>query len=189
MSTLRVVGVSGNVTAPSRTRALLDRIIDGLGKRIPVDYEVIDISETGPLVGAALSRANLTPALEATVASIESADLIVAASPVYKGSYTGLFKHLFDFVGYEALLGTPVILAATGGSERHSLAIDHQLRTLFAFFRTYTIPTGIYATEADFDGYTVTSDAIVQRIDAALDETLRFFSPKRGAESGIRAVA
>ena len=57
---------------------------------------------------------------------IESADALIVATPVYRGSYTGLFKHLFDLVDHEALIGTPVLLAATGGSDRHSLVIDHQ---------------------------------------------------------------
>ena len=78
---------------------------------------------------------------EPTRQAIEAADLLIVASPVYKGSYTGLFKHLFDFVGYEALIGKPTLLLATGGSERHALVIDHQLRTLFGFFRAATVPT------------------------------------------------
>lgn len=51
---------------------------------------------------------------------------------MYRGSYTGLFKHFFDFIHQDALIDKPILLAATGGSERHALVIDHQLRPLRA---------------------------------------------------------
>src|ERR671918_283478 len=59
---------------------------------------------------------------------------LMVASPVYRASFTGLFKHVFDFVGQYSLIDTPVLLAATGGSDRHALIIDHQFRPLFSFF-------------------------------------------------------
>ena len=79
-----------------------------------------------------------------------AADALIVGSPVYKGSYTGLFKHLFDFVEPEALAGKPVILTATGGGPRHALVVEHSLRPLFGFFTALTIPTAIYASDQDF---------------------------------------
>lgn len=73
---------------------------------------------------------------------IESADLLLVASPVYRGSYPGLLKHLFDLIDLNALIDTPVLLAATGGTERHALVLDHQLRPLFSFFQAITLPSG-----------------------------------------------
>jgi FMN reductase len=102
--------------------------------------------------------------------AIESADLIVAATPVYKGSYTGLFKHLFDLLDPDALVGRPVLLAANGGSDRHALVVDHQVRPLFAFFRALTLPSAVYASENDFDGYTLRSGALLARIDEAVHQ-------------------
>jgi FMN reductase len=98
---------------------------------------------------------------------IEAADLLVVATPVYRASFTGLFKHLFDFVGQYALLGTPVLLAATGGSERHGLVIEHQLRPLFAFFQAITLPVGVYAHDGDFTDYRISSPLLARRITAA----------------------
>ncbi|MFD1810195.1 NAD(P)H-dependent oxidoreductase [Gemmobacter lanyuensis] len=83
---------------------------------------------------------------------ILSADALVVASPVYKGSYTGLFKHLIDLIDPAALQGKPVLLAATGGGDRHALVIEHQLRPLFGFFEAQTLPTGVYAADRDFAG-------------------------------------
>ncbi|MDP0918976.1 NAD(P)H-dependent oxidoreductase, partial [Klebsiella pneumoniae] len=81
--------------------------------------------------------------------------------------YPGLLKHLFDLIGLNALINTPVLLAATGGSDRHALVLDHQLRPLFSFFQALTLPIGVYATEADFTDYQITSELLKARIQLA----------------------
>ncbi len=93
-------------------------------------------------------------------------------SPVYRASFTGLFKHLFDFVGQYDLVGKPVLLAATGGGEKHALIIEHQLRPLFAFFQALTLPVGVYASNTDFDGYEIASDVLQARISLAAERAL-----------------
>ena len=83
---------------------------------------------------------------------IESATLLIVASPVYRASFTGLFKHVFDFVGQYSLIDKPVLLAATGGSDRHALIIEHQFRPLFSFFQALTLPIGVCVDcEAEID--------------------------------------
>ena len=77
---------------------------------------------------------------------IERADLLIVGTPVYRGSYTGAFKHVFDLVRHDRLRGTPVILTATGGSQMHGLVTEHQLRPLFGFFGALSLPTTVYAT-------------------------------------------
>jgi len=139
---------------------------------LPIRTTVVKLSEMGPQVGSAMHRAALPPAAFAAVQAIEEADLLVVASPVYRASYTGLLKHLFDFVGHKALVGRPVLLAATGGSDSHLLMIDHQLRPLFAFFDALPLPLGIYATEGDFDDYKLASPAVSERIARAVDAAL-----------------
>jgi FMN reductase len=89
-----------------------------------------------------------------------------------------------------ALAGKPVILAASGGSERHTLVIDHQLRPLFSFFMCVTIPTGVYATEDDFRDYRLVSAPVAARIEAAADETMRILGvPPAAQTAGRLAVA
>ena len=119
-----------------------------------------------------MRRSELAVDVQAELARIESADLLVVASPVYRASYTGLFKHLFDFVEQYALVGTPVLLAATGGSERHGLMIEHQLRPLFGFFQSLTLPNGIYASDADFTDYRISNDELQERIETAVARAL-----------------
>ena len=111
---------------------------------------------------------DLDPQVRAIVDSILTADALVVGSPVYKGSYTGLFKHLFDLIEPAALAGKPVLLTATGGGEKHALVVEHQLRPLFGFFEAATVPTGIYASAADFAEGQPTAPALLARIDRAV---------------------
>jgi len=169
---LSVTAIAGSLQKPSRTEALLEAIAGELHAALPIRTTVVKLSEMGPQVGSAMHRAALPPAAFAAVQAIEEADLLVVASPVYRASYTGLLKHLFDFVGHKALVGRPVLLAATGGSDSHLLMIDHQLRPLFAFFDALPLPLGIYATEGDFDDYKLASPAVSERIARAVDAAL-----------------
>ena len=165
---LDVVAVVGSLHSPSKTSALVDAIVDRLGARLPVDVHVIRLHELGRAIAGALRRDQLPDSVELELRAIERADLLVVATPVYRASFTGLFKHLFDFVEQYALVDTPVLLAATGGSERHALIIEHQLRPLFGFFQAVTLPLGIYAHDSDFLEYRVASPLLLERIDNAI---------------------
>jgi len=169
---LKIVAVSGGLQRPSRTLALVEQILDGLSDAVPVKRRLIELGEIVPRFGSVLQRAQLPQDVEAILRDIETADLLVVASPIYRGSYTGLFKHLFDFVHHESLIDVPVLLAATGGSDRHALAIDHQLRPLFSFFQAHTLPIGVYATDKEFDNYRVSSDALRARIALAVERAV-----------------
>lgn len=175
---LRVVAVTGSVTAPSRTRVLLDEIVESLHELVPIEARHIELRELVPGLAGAVQRQQLSPLALEAVEAIETADVLVVASPVYRGSYSGLFKHLFDFVHHESLIDVPVLLAATGGSDRHALVIDHQLRPLFSFFQARTLPLGVYASEQDFSGYQLTSKALHERIDLAVTRALPLLTPR-----------
>ena len=169
---LRVVAVSGSLHEPSKTTALLRAITAAVAERAPVEAQLIELTQVGPSLAGALTRDQLPPEVEAQLQAIETADLLIVGSPVYRASFTGLFKHLFDFVDQYALVGTPVLLAATGGGERHALMIEHQLRPLFAFFQALTLPLGVYASTTDFDGYEVATDVLRARIALAAERAL-----------------
>ena len=170
MTQMTIVGISGNLTRPSRTRVLVGEILAqatnrGLGRSV-----LYDLTDAGPALGAATRRDDLPPGPEEVISAIETADALVVASPVYKAAYTGLFKHLFDLIDPKMLEGRPVILAATGGSDRHALVIEHHLRPLFAFFRAHAVPTGLYATDPDFTADGELGEAMCRRIEPALDQ-------------------
>ena len=187
---LRVVGVSGSLTHPSRTTALVEAIIAALGEAIPIESHLIALNSLGPHLAGALTRAQLPPEAEEELQRIESADLLVVATPVYRASFTGLFKHLFDFVDQYALVDTPVLLAATGGSERHALIIEHQLRPLFGFFQALALPVGVYAHDSDFTNHTVTNEQLTERIQKAITRALPLVRSSAAERQSIeRALA
>jgi FMN reductase len=169
MSALRLVGISGNTQRPSRTRALVETLGAEVGRQRAVRFQMLDLVDAGTGI-AAFSRDTLSPEAEAVVAAIEGADALIVGTPVYKGSYAGLFKHLFDFVDPAALAGRPVILAATGGGRRHALVIEHQLRPLFGFFSALALPTSVYASNEDFTDGVLTDPVTLARIDQAAAE-------------------
>ena len=168
----RIVAVSGSLHEPSKTTALVRAIADAVAERAPAEITVIKLTTIGPALAGALRRDDLPADVEAQLVAIEQADLLIVGSPVYRASFTGLFKHLFDFIGQYDLVGKPVLLAATGGGERHALIIEHQLRPLFAFFQSLTLPIGVYASDTDFDRYTITSEILQNRIALAADRAL-----------------
>ncbi|MDH4608592.1 FMN reductase [Pseudomonas sp. BN102] len=176
MSTpIKVVAVTGSTFRPSRTLVLTQAIVAELGKHLPIHSHLIELGDIARSVGGALSRKELPETVEHELRAIETADLLVVAAPVYRGSYPGQFKHLFDLVDLNSLIDTPVLLAATGGSERHALVLDHQLRPLFSFFQALTLPIGVYAAEADFDNYQIASDALKARIALAAERAAPLF--------------
>ncbi len=123
----------------------------------------------------ALTPDRLEGEARSLIRSVESADLLVIGTPVYRASYTGALKHLFDLVRHDALAGKPVILTATGGSHLHGLVTEHQLRPLFGFFNALSLPTAVYATEADFRDYRIVNPAISDRIERAVTEAVGLF--------------
>jgi len=169
---LKVVAVAGSLTDQSRTTALVESIVAAVGRVIPIEAHVIRLHTLGPHLAGMLTRAGLPAAAEQELQRIESADLLVVATPVYRAWFTGLFKHLFDFVDQYALIDTPVLLAATGGSERHALIIEHQLRPLFGFFQALALPVGVYAHDSDFTDYAISNEQLSDRIEKAIARAL-----------------
>lgn len=158
-----VLSASPNV-ATSTTRRAVSRLFDHVAAQGGgTGHRIIDVPLLPGL--AAPDRASAGPELEAALRATETASLILAATPVYKGSYPGLFKHFVDLLDYRALVGVPVGLLASGGSDRHALVIEHQLRPLFSFFQAQVLATGVFVTSrhVEADG----------RVEAEIDERLR----------------
>ncbi|MDM0025579.1 FMN reductase [Variovorax saccharolyticus] len=187
--TLKIVAVSGGLQRPSRTLALVEQLLEGLNDAVPAKTRLIELGALVPKFGSVLQRAQLPREVEAVLRDIETADLLLVASPIYRGSYTGLFKHLFDFVHHESLIDVPVLLAATGGSDRHALAIDHQLRPLFSFFQAHTLPIGVYATDKEFDNYRITSEALRARIALAIERAVPVLRPRGERAHAVPTLA
>lgn len=168
----KVVAVSGGLHKPSKTESLIETIASELSVAVPVELHYVRLSDIAASLAGVVSRTDLPTDIYSHIQAIESADLLIVGTPVYRASFTGLFKHLFDFVDQDALIDVPVLLAATGGSERHALVIEHQLRPLFSFFQALTLPVGVYGTDKDFTDYRVSSQALQERIELAVNRAL-----------------
>ena len=183
---IRVVAVSGGTFRPSRTLVLTQAIVAELGRLLPIEARIIELGDIARPVGGALSRKELPETVEHELRAIETADLLVVAAPVYRGAYPGQFKHLFDLIDLNALVDTPVLLAATGGSDRHALVLDHQLRPLFSFFQALTLPIGVYASETDFQHYQIASETLRSRIALTAERAAPLFA---GNAAGLLKIA
>ncbi|RJE89189.1 FMN reductase [Paracoccus onubensis] len=162
-----IIGFAGSVSIPSRTRALVDLATQRSADLSGLKGATFDLIDLGRQFGATHALAELDSRTRAIIDRIIAADALVVGSPVYKGSYTGLFKHLFDLLEPEALKGKPVLLTATGGGHRHALVIEHQLRPLLGFFEATTVATGVYASSEDFTDGQLTSLALTKRLEDA----------------------
>ena len=181
----RIVSINGSPQKPSRTSVIIDTLLADIALQLgDADIHRVDVAD---LVGRplAVDHQSLSPLLREQLRLIESADLIIAGSPVYKGSYTGLFKYLIDLVDPTALVDVPTVLIATGGSARHTLVIEHQLRPLFAFFNTATIPAGIYAHASEIGDFEILNADLRERIRATASRAVNALQSARSLEPAV----
>jgi FMN reductase len=165
-----IVGVSGSVTRPSRTTALVNEIVDRIASKLDYEVRLIELVDHAPDLFAALTPNKLEGRGREIVELVQNADLLVVGTPVYRASMTGALKHLFDLVDHRSFVSKPVVVAATGGSLLHGLITEHQLRPLFGFLNALTLPTTVYAVESDFENYQVATAKIHDRIDRIVEE-------------------
>ncbi len=155
MKTLKITAVSGGLSVPSSTRMLTDGLIEATRQAaeqagVAVEFTVVELREITLDVAKVMVTGMPETRVEDALDALESADGVIAVTPVYAGSYAGIFKSFMDLVGTERLAGTPVLLGATGGSARHSMALEFAMRPLFTAVRAHSIPTGVYAATEDF---------------------------------------
>ena len=167
----RVVVVSAGLGQPSSTRLLADRLAEATVAALQPDDVVVEVVELRSLAHA-LADNLLTgfPSgeLAAAVAAVESADAVIAVTPVFTASYSGLFKTFFDVLDTDALSGKPTLVAATAGTARHSLVLDHALRPLFSYLHAVVVPTGVFAATEDFGS--TAAGRLQERIERAAAE-------------------
>jgi FMN reductase len=174
MTTVAVV--SAGLSVPSSTRILADslaastqRALSGLGQESEI--EVIELRDLAHLITDNQLTGFPTGTLADAVRRVAEADALIAVTPVFSASYSGLFKMFFDVLEDGALEGKPVLVAATAGTARHSLVLDYAMRPLFAYLRADVVPTGVFAASSDFGtGSVGTTGSLSARIDRAAGE-------------------
>jgi FMN reductase len=118
----------------------------------------------------------VAPELEEAFDAVASADGLIAVTPAFNASFSGLFKSFFDVLPEQALWDMPVLIAATGGTERHSLVLDHALRPMFSYLHAIVAPAGVYAATDDFGAAQRGSGALSERIDTAARDFARLLT-------------
>ncbi|ANS67079.1 oxidoreductase [Streptomyces lincolnensis] len=147
---MKLVVVSAGLSVPSSTRLLADRLAAAVGRQTPVDVQIVELRELAVEIAQNLTNGFPGRALAAAIDAVTGADGLIVVTPVFSASYSGLFKSFFDVIDKDALAGTPVLIAASGGTARHSMVLDHALRPLFAHLKAVVVPTGVYAASEDW---------------------------------------
>ncbi|MGY2130322.1 CE1759 family FMN reductase [Blastococcus sp. SYSU DS0617] len=154
-STRTIAVVSAGLSTPSSTRLLADRLtaatVAALADRgVPATVEVVELRAHARDLADNLVTGFANKPLRAAVDTVVGADAVIAVTPIFSASYSGLFKTFFDVLDTDALVGTPVLMGATAGTARHSLALEHALRPLFAYLRATVVPTAVFAASEDW---------------------------------------
>ncbi len=157
MNQRSLVVVTAGLTRPSSTRLLADRLsaaaVDAAAALgVTLDVRVLELRDLAHDVTNHLLTGFPPAGLREALDAVAAADGLIAVTPVFNASYSGLFKSFFDVVDSDALTDKPVLLAATGGTARHSLALEHALRPMFAYLRAVTVPTAVFAASEDWGG-------------------------------------
>ena len=175
-TTRKVVAVAAGLGQPSSTRLLTDRLVAATERHLrdagfEPEVSVVELRDHAHDLTNHLLTGFPSPSLQAALDEVTSADGVIAVSPIFNASYSGLFKLFWDVVERDGLSGTPILLGATGGTARHSLALEHALRPLFSYLGAPTVATAVYAASEDWGGGAVTAEGgLADRIDRAARE-------------------
>jgi len=176
MQQLKLVAVSTGLSTPSSTRLLADRLTEAVRSELvdqdhDVEVHVLELRELAVAIANNLVTGFPPPPLAAAIDAVTGANGVIAVTPVFTASYSGLFKSFFDLIDPDAFTGRPVLIAATGGTARHSLVLEHALRPLFAYLRAVVVPTAVYAASEDWgSGGDEHTDGLPARIRRAGQE-------------------
>ena len=175
---MKLVAVTAGLTQPSSTRLLADRLAAAVSQRVEVEAGVVELRDLAVDIANNFVTGFPGGRLREAIKAVTEADGLIAVTPIFSGSYSGLFKSFFDVLDNTALTGKPVLIAATGGTARHSLALEHALRPLFAYLRAVVVPTAVYAAAEDWGGGGDTfTDGLGERVDLAAGELAALLRP------------
>jgi FMN reductase len=171
----RIAVVTAGLSQPSSTRLLADRLADAtaraLGERgVETEVELVELRDHAHALTDALLTGFATGPLREAIDTVVAADGLVMVSPIFTASYSGLFKTFVDVLEPDSLTGKPVLIAATAGTARHSLALEHALRPLFAYLRAVVVPTAVFAAAEDWGAGGGVDGGLAARVDRAAGE-------------------
>lgn len=163
-----VTAITAGLSRPSSTRLLTDRLTAALRRRLDATARIdtVELRELAHDVTDHLLVGFPSPRLRAVLDDVATSDGLILVTPTFTASYSGLFKSFVDVVDPDALRGKPILLAATGGTERHSLMLDHAMRPVMSYLNAAPVPTAVYAAGADWGN----DSALADRVDRAAAE-------------------
>ncbi|MBX3312229.1 MAG: FMN reductase [Microbacteriaceae bacterium] len=175
MKNYRIVALTAGLNSPSSSRLLSDRIAEATKKSLEelgnnVSVETFELRDYAHDIVNNLLTGFAPPKLETMINSVVSADGLIAVTPIFSTGYSGIFKSFFDILEPDALQNMPVILGANAGTQRHSLAIDYNIRPLFNYLKALSAPTGVFAASSDWGADNDSALQLQQRIDRAVIE-------------------
>jgi FMN reductase len=170
----RIAVVTAGLSQPSSTRMLADQLAASATRAlrdrgVDAEVDVVELRDYAHDLTDNLLTGFPSTRLGEVVDSVVTADALVAVTPIFTGSYSGLFKMFFDVLDKDSLAGMPVLIAATGGTARHSLALEHAVRPLFTYLHATVVPTSVYAASEDW-GSAGGGRALSARVDRAAEE-------------------
>ncbi len=187
-----LVVVTAGLSVPSSTRLLGDRLAAATATALQANglaptIAVVELRDHAHDLTNHLLTGFPSAKLQAAIDEVLGADGLIAVSPIFNASFSGLFKVFFDVVERDSLAGLPTLLAATGGTARHTLAIEHALRPLFAYLGAATVPTGVFAAAEEWGQGAVAGEAgLVARIERAARELAAAISERRRTRRSSR---
>ena len=163
MRTIAVI--SAGLSQPSSTRLLAERLATATQRGVDdATVEFVELRDVASDIMNNMLTGFASPKLEKVIETVTNADAVIAVTPIFTTSYSGLFKSFIDILDPASLTGMPVLIAATGGTERHSLALDYAMRPLFTYLHAVVSPTAVYAASSDWGD---AESTLGERIDRA----------------------
>ena len=188
MSARRIAVVSAGLSNPSSTRMLADRLAAATERELAargedVRIDVVALRDLAHDITNNLLTGFAPPALETAVNTVVSADGLIAVTPIFSTSYSGLFKSFIDILDPDALTGMPVLIGANAGTPRHSLALDYAIRPLFTYLHAEPVSTGVFAASSDWGAHADEVAPLAARVERAAREFAEAIARRQPAAS------
>ncbi|MFF2634075.1 FMN reductase [Microbacterium sp. NPDC058021] len=188
MSARRIAVVSAGLSNPSSTRMLADRLAAATERELAprgedVRIDVVELRDLAHDITNNLLTGFAPPALETAVNTVVSADGLIAVTPIFSTSYSGLFKSFIDILDPDALTGMPVLIGANAGTPRHSLALDYAIRPLFTYLHAEPVSTGVFAASSDWGAHADEVAPLAARVERAAREFAEAIARRQPAAS------
>ncbi|WP_460799461.1 FMN reductase [Microbacterium sp. GXF0217] len=189
MTTRRIAVISAGLSNPSSTRMLADRLAAETAKHlaerdVEVSIDVIELRDLAHDITNNLLTGFAPPALETAINTVVSSDALIAVTPIFSTSYSGLFKSFIDVLDPDSLTGKPVLIGANAGTARHSLAIDYAIRPLFAYLHAEPVSSGVFAASSDWGSSADDVAPLAKRVEKGARELAEAIARKDAVASG-----